>query len=161
MHSFNLSTKRDRENIRDRTRFFIDHSLRRNPDVDRRTCGTRDRYEPRTRQDLFPRAVAADAAKVYAGARRPESLRIVGVQPVKLDHTNIDDVETAVAHCSDVTLVINNAGIAPSGGFLGADGIATSRAAFEANFFGTLEMCRGFAPVLKCNGGGVIGTFAG
>jgi NAD(P)-dependent dehydrogenase (short-subunit alcohol dehydrogenase family) len=111
---------------------------------------------------VFSRALlAADAAKGYVGARRPESLRIVGVQPVKLDHTNIDDVETAVAHCSAVTLVINNAGIAPSGGFLGADGIATSRAAFEANFFGTLEMCCGFAPVLKCNGGGVIGTFAG
>lgn len=100
--------------------------------------------------------LAAGAAKVYAGARRPDSVRIAGVQPVKLDITNVDDIETAAAHCNDVTLLINNAAIAASGGFLGAEGAATTRAAFETNFYGTLEMCRGFAPVLKRNGGGAI-----
>jgi NAD(P)-dependent dehydrogenase (short-subunit alcohol dehydrogenase family) len=100
--------------------------------------------------------LAAGAAKVYAGARRPESVRIAGVQPVKLDITNVGEVERAAAQCNDVTLLINNAAIALAGGFLGVDGVATTREAFETNFYGTLEMCSSFAPVLKRNGGGAI-----
>jgi len=39
---------------------------------------------------------------------------------------------------------------------LAADGIDDARAEMETNYFGTLRMCRAFAPILKNNGGGCI-----
>jgi NAD(P)-dependent dehydrogenase (short-subunit alcohol dehydrogenase family) len=49
-------------------------------------------------------------AKVYAGARNPESIDIPGVIPVKLDITNPQEVAAAAIVAKDVTLLINNAG---------------------------------------------------
>ena len=60
------------------------------------------------------------------------------------------------SRCSDVTLLINNAGIAAVGGFLSADSIESARAQLETNFFGPLRMSQAFAPVLAANGGGAI-----
>ena len=57
---------------------------------------------------------------------------------------------------SDVTLVINNAGIAQPGGFLAQDSDAVTRRIFETNVFGMLNMSKAFAPVLKSNGGGAL-----
>lgn len=51
-------------------------------------------------------------AKVYGGARNPETINIPGVIPVKLDITNTQEVEAAVILAKDVTLLINNAGSA-------------------------------------------------
>jgi NAD(P)-dependent dehydrogenase (short-subunit alcohol dehydrogenase family) len=96
------------------------------------------------------------AAKVYAGARDPDSVRIDGVIPVRLDITSPADVAAAVAHCGDTTLLVNNAGILTGASVLGADALDAGRREFETNVFGTLAMCRGFAPVLGENGGGAI-----
>ncbi len=96
------------------------------------------------------------AAKVYAGARDPASMRISGVVPFKLDVTRDDDVAAAAKQARDVTLVINNAGIAKIGAFLGDDAIEDSREHFEVNFIGSLRMARAFAPILKANGGGAL-----
>ena len=57
---------------------------------------------------------------------------------------------------SDVTLVINNAGIAQSGGFLAPDSEDVARRIFETNFFAMLRMSKAFAPILKANGGGAL-----
>ena len=56
-------------------------------------------------------ALARGARKVYAGARNPASISTPGLIPVKLDVTSDQDVAAAARTCSDVTLVINNAGI--------------------------------------------------
>jgi short-subunit dehydrogenase len=63
-------------------------------------------------------------------------------------------VAAAAALAPDVTLVINNAGIAQSGGFLAADSEDLARHIFETNFFGVLRVSKAFAPILKRNGGG-------
>jgi NAD(P)-dependent dehydrogenase (short-subunit alcohol dehydrogenase family) len=98
--------------------------------------------------------LARGARKVYAGARDPSSVTEPGVQPLKLDVTRAEDVAAAAALASDVTLVINNAGIAQPGGFLAADSEDVARRIFETNFFAVLRVSKAFAPILKSNGGG-------
>lgn len=102
------------------------------------------------------------AARIYAGARNPKSLEEIAavdsqrIIPIALDITNEQSVSTAVTECSDVSLLINNAGIGLLKGFITAVDLSAARAEMEVNYFGTLTMCRAFAPVLKENGGGAI-----
>ena len=105
----------------------------------------------------FARALLeAGAAKVYAGARDPSALELTGVIPLKLDVTRDEEIAAAVREAGDVTLLINNAGIAKPGGFLADGAIEAAREQFEVNFFGPLRMVRAFAPVLGKNGGGAV-----
>ncbi len=100
--------------------------------------------------------LARGARKVYAAARDPATITLPGVQALKLDVTKPEDVAAAAALAPDVTLVINNAGIAQRGGFLAADSEDTTRRIFETNVYGVLHMSKAFAPVLKGNGGGAL-----
>ena len=101
-------------------------------------------------------ALARGARKVYAGARDPASITLPGVEPIRLDVTRSEDVAAAARHCSDVTLLINNAGIAVTGGFLAEGSIDSARAQLDTNFFGPLRLSQAFAPVLAAHGGGAI-----
>ena len=104
----------------------------------------------------------AGAAKVYASARNPASLQPLvaasggRVVTLTLDITRDDHVAAAVTACSDVTLLFNNAGINRHQGVLAAATLDDAKAEMTSNYFGTLTMCRAFAPVLKANGGGAI-----
>lgn len=100
--------------------------------------------------------LARGARRVYAGARDPASVTLPGVHALRLDVNNAGDVAAAAALIPDVTLVINNAGIAQPGGFLAQDSEEIARRIFETNFFGVLRMSKAFAPVLKANGGGAL-----
>ena len=100
--------------------------------------------------------LARGARKVYAGARDPATVTQPGVQALRLDVNKPEDVAAAAALASDVTLVINNAGIAQPGGFLATDSDDVARRLFETNFFAMLRMSKAFAPVLKANGGGAL-----
>jgi NAD(P)-dependent dehydrogenase (short-subunit alcohol dehydrogenase family) len=105
----------------------------------------------------FAREVLARGArKVYAGARNAGSVTLPGVEAIQLDVTRPEDVAAAAARCKDVTLLINNAGIASIGGFLADTSVESARAHLETNFFGPLRMSQAFAPVLAANGGGAI-----
>ncbi|MBW4510369.1 MAG: SDR family oxidoreductase [Scytonematopsis contorta HA4267-MV1] len=100
--------------------------------------------------------------RIYAGARNPDSLsKIVAIDsqriiPIQLDVTDEQSVKAAANKCSDVTLLINNAGIGLLKGFISATDLSSARAEMEVNYFGALSMCREFAPILKANGGGAI-----
>jgi NAD(P)-dependent dehydrogenase (short-subunit alcohol dehydrogenase family) len=100
--------------------------------------------------------LARGARKVYAAARNPSTVTLPGVEPLQLDVTKPEEIAAAAAQAADVTLVINNAGIAQPGGFLAQDSEALARRIFETNFFGALNMSKAFAPVLKTNGGGAL-----
>jgi NAD(P)-dependent dehydrogenase (short-subunit alcohol dehydrogenase family) len=100
--------------------------------------------------------LARGARKVYAGTRDPAAATQSGVQPVRLDVTKSNDIAAAAALASDVTLVINNAGIAQPGAFLAPDSEGVTRRLFETNFFAMLSMSKAFAPILKANGGGAL-----
>lgn len=105
----------------------------------------------------FARAVLARGArKVYAAARDPSTVTLAGVQALQLDVTQPAQIAAAAQQAADVTLVINNAGIAQPGGFLALDSEAVARRIFETNFFGVLNMSKAFAPVLRANGGGAL-----
>jgi NAD(P)-dependent dehydrogenase (short-subunit alcohol dehydrogenase family) len=101
-------------------------------------------------------ALARGARKVYAAARDPSKISLAGVVPVRLDVTKEDEITAAAMQCADVTLVINNAGIADIGGFLAPGSMQAARKHLETNFFGMLGVSRAFAPVLGRNGGGAL-----
>ena len=100
--------------------------------------------------------LARGARKVYAAARDPSTVTLPGVQALQLDVTQPDQIAAAIRQAGDVTLLINNAGVAQPGGFLAPDSDAVARRLFETNFFGVLNMSKAFAPVLKANGGGAL-----
>lgn len=99
---------------------------------------------------------AAGAAKVYAAARDPAAITGTGLHPVRLDITRPEQVEAAAALCGDVNLLINNAGVIRFAPLVDSPSLDDARAEMETNYFGTLAMCRAFAPVLGRNGGGVL-----
>ena len=100
--------------------------------------------------------LARGASKVYAGARDPATVTQSGVQALRLDVNRPEEVAAAAALASDVTLIINNAGIAELGGFLAANSEEVARRLFETNFFAMLRVSKAFAPILKANGGGAL-----
>jgi NAD(P)-dependent dehydrogenase (short-subunit alcohol dehydrogenase family) len=100
--------------------------------------------------------VSRGAAKVYGTARRSAAITEPGVTPVALDITDPGRVSEVAADCGDVALLVNNAGVMMEGTFTGEPDLDDARLEMETNFFGTLRMCRAFAPVLAANGGGAI-----
>src|SRR4030095_6007822 len=85
----------------------------------------------------FTRALLARGArKVYGAARDPATIDIRGVEAIRLDVTKPDQIAAAAARATDVTLVINNAGVGHLGGFLAPDAEEVARRMFETNFFG-------------------------
>src|SRR5215467_5094128 len=100
--------------------------------------------------------IARGAAKVYGTARNPTAVTDRGVTPIALDITDSRRVTEVAAQCTDVTLLVNNAGVLRYSTFIGAPNLDAARLEMETNYFGTLRMCRAFAPVLAANGGGAI-----
>jgi NAD(P)-dependent dehydrogenase (short-subunit alcohol dehydrogenase family) len=100
--------------------------------------------------------LARGARKVYAGARDPSTIKQPGVQAVRLDVTKPAEIAAAAALAGDVTLLINNAGVAQVGGFLAPDSEDVARRQLETNYFGMLRMSKAFAPILATNGGGAL-----
>lgn len=106
-------------------------------------------------QHFAEQLLARGAAKVYAAARRPETVSAEGVVPLDLDVTDTDSIAAAAETASDTTLLINNAGIYTTGGVLETP-LETIRREMETNFFGTLLVTRAFAPHLIANAPGAI-----
>jgi NAD(P)-dependent dehydrogenase (short-subunit alcohol dehydrogenase family) len=100
--------------------------------------------------------VRRGAAKVYGAARQPAQVTEPGVTPVALDITDPEHVARVAAECADVSLLVNNAGVMTASTLTGAPDLDAARAEMETNYFGTLRMCRAFAPVLAASGGGAI-----
>src|SRR5215469_5537996 len=100
--------------------------------------------------------VSRGAAKVYGTARDPAAVTEPGVMPVALDITDPQRVAQVAQQCTDVTLLVNNAGVMKASSFIHPPTLDAARLEMETNYFGTLSMCRAFAPVLAANGGGAV-----
>jgi NAD(P)-dependent dehydrogenase (short-subunit alcohol dehydrogenase family) len=100
--------------------------------------------------------VSRGAAKVYGAARHPERVTEPGVIPVGLDISDPERVAQVAGQCDDISLLVNNAGVMKASTFIGAPDLDAARLEMDINYFGTLSMCRAFAPVLAANGGGAI-----
>ncbi|MFJ8112683.1 SDR family oxidoreductase [Streptomyces sp. NPDC096132] len=100
-------------------------------------------------EELFARG----ARKVYATARDPRTVTHPDAVPLALEVTDPASVAAAAAQAQDVTVLINNAGVASGARYLTSP-VADVRRDFEVNFYGPLLTTRAFAPVIERNGGG-------
>jgi NAD(P)-dependent dehydrogenase (short-subunit alcohol dehydrogenase family) len=100
--------------------------------------------------------LARGTRTVYGGARDPGNITDPDVVPVELDITDPGEVAAAAARCQDVTLLINNAVYATQSPLIASPSLDEARREMETNYFGTLAMCRAFAPILSRNGGGAL-----
>ncbi|MFF2374875.1 SDR family oxidoreductase [Streptomyces xiamenensis] len=94
-------------------------------------------------------------ATVYAAARRPQTVDLAGVIPIRLDVTDGESIRAAARIASGATLLVNNAGISTATPLLAGD-VEAVRLEMETNFFGPLAVTRAFAPVIAGNGGGAV-----
>ncbi|MDR7188179.1 NAD(P)-dependent dehydrogenase (short-subunit alcohol dehydrogenase family) [Microbacterium sp. BE35] len=106
--------------------------------------------------EFVTQALERGASKVYATARTPRDWADDRVVPLALDVLDQASIEHAVATASDVTVVVNNAGIYPLKDSLLHGTQAEFRQIFDTNFFGAVEIVRAFAPGLAARGGGAI-----
>jgi len=92
----------------------------------------------------------ARAAKVYAAARDEGKLGSgdARVVPLTMDTTKPEQIAAAARKAGDVTLLINNAGVATSQNVLTMEA-AEIDADFRTNVLGTLGVIKAFLPVLE------------
>jgi len=103
----------------------------------------------------------AGASRVYACARKPESLAWAvehyasRVTPLRLDLADPSQIEAVVAQAADVDLLISNAGIGGGGRVHEIDD-ALVRRLFEVHVFGPRRLISGLLPGIIERRGGVI-----
>lgn len=95
------------------------------------------------------------ASKVYATARDPRTVTNPDAVPLALEITDPDSVAAAARAASDVTILVNNAGILLGSSLLDSP-MEDIQLEFDTNFFGPLLTTRAFVPVIEANGGGHI-----
>lgn len=96
------------------------------------------------------------ASKVYAAARNIESVTNDKAVAISLDVTSASDIAAAVQDCGDVSMLINNAGIALEASIMSDNALESAKAEFETNVWGPMNLSKSFAPILASNGGGAI-----
>ena len=114
------------------------------------------------------RRLVAEGFDVVAAARRRDRLDELsaetGARAITLDVTSPESVAALAAEVGEVTVLVNNAGMA-----LGMDPVSESdpdewRAMFEVNVIGTLRVTQALLPALVASGQGhvvVMGSTAG
>ena len=95
--------------------------------------------------------------KVYAAARDPQTVDVADPRVVRLqlDVTDATSVARAAAAASDVTVLINNAGIARGASVLDPD-TSELREEMETNLFGPLAMASAFADRIAERSGAIV-----
>ena len=109
--------------------------------------------------------LASEGVKLFLTARnikKLESLKVelqnkysVEIQIIPLNLTESDSQEILYEKCKNINVLINNAGDIPSGSLFDIDE-ESWRKGWELKVFGYINLCRGFYPIIKKNGGGVI-----
>ncbi|MBW4793224.1 SDR family oxidoreductase [Pseudomonas tolaasii] len=107
---------------------------------------------------LIQSALARGAGKIYAGSRDISALQIKDsrVIPIRLDVTSTEEIKAALLIASDIDILINNAGLNRQQSFLTGKQDQAAAEEMSVNYFGTLEMCRMFAPVLTKRRGAIV-----
>jgi len=109
---------------------------------------------------LVTASLALGARRVYAGSRDLANVspqeRVV---PIQLDIDDPRSLAAAAERTSDLTLLINNAGILISGGVLTSSPAQIAQE-FTTNAFGMLAATRAFLPALERNKGAVLNVLS-
>ena len=95
--------------------------------------------------------------KVYAAARDPQTIDVADPRVVvlQLDVTDATSVARAAEAASDVSVLINNAGIARGASVLDRD-TSKLREEMETNLFGPLAMASAFADRIAARSGAIV-----
>jgi NAD(P)-dependent dehydrogenase (short-subunit alcohol dehydrogenase family) len=112
------------------------------------------------------RTFAAEGCTLHLTARNIDNLERIRAEIVAnypglpvalypLDLTVAGAAESLADAVGDVDIVINNAGVIPSGSLFDIDD-ATWRAGWDLKVFGYINVCRIYYPRMKAAGGGVI-----
>jgi NAD(P)-dependent dehydrogenase (short-subunit alcohol dehydrogenase family) len=105
--------------------------------------------------EFVSQALERGASKVYAAARNPREWHDDRIVQLVLDVTDQESIAAAAQEASDVTIVVNNAGI--FGGSSLIDGPPSEvREVMETNLFGPLAVAQAFAPALRKGKGALI-----
>lgn len=98
--------------------------------------------------------------RVYAAARDLSTLEAVArrdprVQAIRLDVRDPVEAREAAAIATDVSLLVNNAGVLALGGPADVS-LDQVRDTMETNYFGTLNVITAFLPTLERNRGAIV-----
>jgi len=95
--------------------------------------------------------------KVYAAARDPQTIDVVDprVVPIRLDVTDATSVAGVAEAATDVSVLINNAGIVRGSSVLAPD-TSKLREEMETNLFGPLAMASAFADRIAERSGAIV-----
>ena len=101
------------------------------------------------------------AAKIYLGVRDVASVQAMVTDParlvpLRLDVTNPDEIKAAARAASDITMLINNAGVAAFTGAASAADTAGARQEMEVNYFGPLALSQAFRDTPAFHRGGAV-----
>jgi NAD(P)-dependent dehydrogenase (short-subunit alcohol dehydrogenase family) len=98
-----------------------------------------------------------EVTKVYAAARDPRTIDVTDprVVALQLDVTDAKSVASAAEAASDVSVLINNAGIARGASVLDRD-TSKLREEMETNLFGPLAMASAFADRIAERSGAIV-----
>ncbi len=94
------------------------------------------------------------AAKVYAGARKVESLNDLVSKygdrliPVTLDVTNDASIEKAAQGIDSLDILVNNAGIFALGGILSSEAVSSLKENLDVNVWGLIKLTNAVFPQL-------------
>jgi NAD(P)-dependent dehydrogenase (short-subunit alcohol dehydrogenase family) len=104
-------------------------------------------------EQLLDRGVA----RVYAAARDPQTIHVADTRivPLRLDVTNAMSVAEAAETATDVSVLINNAGIAHAASVLDRS-TDLLRAELETNLFGPLALASAFADGIAERSGAIV-----
>jgi NAD(P)-dependent dehydrogenase (short-subunit alcohol dehydrogenase family) len=94
-------------------------------------------------------------ATVYAGARDPDTVNLVGAIPIALDIADPAAVAAVAEETGGIDLLVNNAGSSTGADLLDGD-LDALRLEMDTHFFGTLSVVRAFVPKMSAHGGGSI-----
>jgi len=104
----------------------------------------------------------AGAKHVYVGSRDPQNAKALQekeperISVLSLDMADEKQIKAAAEQCSDVNLVVNNAGVFNKLSLMNAPDLSAMRNEMEVNYLGPVAMARAFAPIIEQNGGGCI-----
>lgn len=97
--------------------------------------------------------LAQGIKKIYAGCRNPDQMPDLGdsrVEVVPLDITDEKQINAVAKRATDVSLVINNAGIIAAGPFTATPNAEVVRD-MNTNYYGPLAVTQALIPTLKAN----------
>lgn len=108
-------------------------------------------------QEYVTQLLDRGAAKVYAAVRSRNSIEATDprVHPLQLDVTDPASIAAAAQTASDVSVLINNAGVVRGASVLSSDTTAL-REEMDTNLFGPLAMASAFAEQIIARSGAIV-----